>query len=549
MVMAVLVLFVMAVPMRTPIARAAVMAGLFAWGAWSGRRVSSVSLLAVAAVLVLVWRPGDLFTAGFQLSFAAVLGILWFSRRVQERVWPEDPLGGYAGSAGWLAGRWVVQALVVSTVAFLSVAALVVFHFETVSVWGIVLSVVGLAPLAGLLGVGYVKVLSGLVWPSVSVVLAGPTRWLTGVLTGLVEEASGWPGAGWEVASPGAAWAVGATAVAGAWMAGGFAGRRVAGVAAAGVVLGWLVLGPGQAEVGGELPTAVVSVAEQQGVDAERDAVVLEVVMLAVGDGSCFLIRSGGETVMFDCGSAQVAEVGRRIVLPALEALGVERVDVLMLSHADLDHLVGAAELIGKVPIGEVVASRDVLEEAAVHPAGATAVLMGLLSEAGLVPRAVGQGWTRKVGRAELKVLWPPESFEVARFGNNEKSLVVDITAAGRRVRLHGDVQKQGMEGLLAGSPSGVDVADLPHHGAWVRDTSRAYMGVLRPGLVLQSSRANKLERDASQWGPVLWAIGAERAVTGRDGMTRVQVLADGRVRWWTYVGGRGGWVRRSEGD
>ena len=83
-VLVVLLIYLMMVPLRTPIVRAAIMAGVFCVGYGSGRRIRGMELLAIAALLVLLWRPADLFNPGFQLSFIVVAALVLFANRVAD---------------------------------------------------------------------------------------------------------------------------------------------------------------------------------------------------------------------------------------------------------------------------------------------------------------------------------------------------------------------------------------------------------------------------------------------------------------------------------
>ncbi|MEM6392179.1 MAG: ComEC/Rec2 family competence protein [Planctomycetota bacterium] len=570
-VLVVLGLFVLAVPMRTPIVRAAVMAALFCWGGLLGRRVSAVGLLALSAVLVLMWKPADLFNAGFQLSYAAVLGILLFSEPVMERVWPRALGLEQEGGAWWL-GRWVVEAFVVGGVAFVSVTPLVMLHFGLLSPLSLVLSTVAVLPLAVLLAVGYVKVLVGMVLPSVSLVLAGPLRWLSGVMTGLVEEASGWPGAGMDVVPPGWWWVVGATGF-GAAVMGGLRGLSWRGWR---LWVGVMVLGVwfGVLQWGGERGDVRQGVTEGWVVAGEGSEPVAEVLMLAVGDGSCFVVRCGGQVMMFDCGSQQYMGIGLKTAVPTLRAMGVGRLDLLVVSHADLDHFGGVLDVVDGVGVDRVLLSPDVRLEAAESARGAAAFLLAGLAERGVEVEEVGRGWRGRLGGkggadgARLEVLWPDRSAVAEAERSNDRSVVMRVTVGGTRVLLAGDIGERGKERMLELEQEALaegresllraEVVELPHHGAFEERVSERWLRAVGPGLVLQSSSRRRaglggmVGSDADPWTGVLAQMpsggdggdgqrGVKRLVSGLEGMVRVGVWADGTVRWRTHGGGSGG--------
>ncbi|CAN0491405.1 unnamed protein product, partial [Laminaria digitata] len=164
-VLAILGLYLLAVPLRVPIVRASIMAGVFFAGVASGRRPSANTLLALAAIVVLVWRPGDLFTAGFQLSFVTVWALLRFVEPVSKTLWPE-PLVAPTHAAGldfrgWIARRAADYAAV-SLVATATAMPLVAYHFQMVNPLSVLLSLLALPVLTAVLAFGYLKVLCGM---------------------------------------------------------------------------------------------------------------------------------------------------------------------------------------------------------------------------------------------------------------------------------------------------------------------------------------------------------------------------------------------------
>jgi competence protein ComEC len=85
----VLLFYMIVVPTRVPIARAGVMAGAFCFCSLTGLILGRVNILGLAVLVVLLWRPADLFTAGFQLSFGTVAGLIVFVPNVSRFLWPE----------------------------------------------------------------------------------------------------------------------------------------------------------------------------------------------------------------------------------------------------------------------------------------------------------------------------------------------------------------------------------------------------------------------------------------------------------------------------
>lgn len=174
-----------------------------------------------------------------------------------------------------------------------------------------------------------------------------------------------------------------------------------------------------------------------------------------IGQGNAVLVRTAGHALLFDAGPAYApgADAGERVLLPLLRSLGVQGLDMLVLSHRDGDHVGGAATLMQALPVAEL---RSSLEPG--HP----------LRRAG--PPAVrceaGQGWAWDGVRFE--VLHPLPAHYGAGLKSNDLSCVLRITAAsGRRALLAGDLEAEQERRLVAREPGlRADVLLVPHHGS-----------------------------------------------------------------------------------
>lgn len=514
-VLAVLVLFLLAVPWRTPIIRAAIMAGVFCIGYGLGRRLTGVEVLSVATLIVLIWKPGDLFSAGFQLSFGVVGALLVFARPVSRWILREPDVAVVHPSAWDLGLRWFVDFTAVSVVAFAVALPLVMYHFQLISPLAVLLSMLALPVLTAVLGVGYLKILVGMISPAVGSWMSVPLSWASGSLTGLVTQAQRWPGASFQLdQQPSIAWTLAGLGVIVALFSGWF-DRRVLPLGCCLLILvgwGW----------------------QEQRTDSVMDgpgAPALVVNMFAVGDGSCFLLRSGDQVLMFDCGSQGYLQIGERSIVPALRELGVTRIDTLMVSHADLDHFVGVIDVVESVEVVRVLVSDDVLREAALKPDSAASFLVEALREKGYEPRPVARGWRARFGDSALELLWPAEGYASEK--NNNNSLVLLVRVAGRRVLLNGDIQGEAIERLLeAPDELKADVTDLAHHGSHVEE-SPAWFEAVGPSLVLQSSGPRRPEQD--QWAEPLEKAGVERLRTSEYGMVQVVIDDHGDITWTVH--------------
>ncbi|MEM1027057.1 MAG: ComEC/Rec2 family competence protein [Planctomycetota bacterium] len=522
LVLAAILAYAAILPGRVPIIRATIMAVAYFGPAALGRAISGRDALCLAAVAVLLWQPQQLFTPGFQLSFVAVAAILLYTPTVAEWIWPK-PLVPLRHVPGWYApARATVNYLAVSIVAFFAVLPLIVFHFGMVSPWAILLSMLAWPALFAVLALGYLKMLVGWLLPSAGLLLAGPLGWAVDALVTLAERAVDWPGATWRLLQPidhgwGVLWTLATLGFVAAWFGGRFRWRRKLGVAAAGTLL--------------------VGLALMQDVSQRwlREPPAASISMIAVGDGSCFVLQSQGQTLVFDCGSQGYDRVGERSAVPALRSLGVRHIDLLVISHADLDHFSGVPELIDALPVRRIVCSPEVFADAANRPDAATARLLAWLNEIGKTPEPITAGWSLDFGHARLEALWPPPGLVAPR--SNDHSVLLRIEAAGRTALLHGDLQQTGKLALLDDpeliAKLDADVTDLPHHGSFV-DASPDWLDAVSPTIVLQSSGPDRLRFD--RWLDPLAQRDIRRFVSHTAGLTTINIHPNGRLETSTLL-------------
>jgi competence protein ComEC len=373
---------------------------------------------------------------------------------------------------------------------------------------------------------GYVKVLAGILLPSAGVIIAGPLQWAADMVSSLVEHAATWPASTIELSqSPTVVWTAMVLASVAAWLSGAFINRRwaMAGVIAV-CILGFMIK------------------------PASPSTPPMRINMFAVGNGSCYLVRlhdaakDESFTIMFDCGSQQYLDIGPASIAPALKVLGVKRIDLMIISHADLDHFSGSLDVMDHVRVSRVMMTRQQLADASQRQCSASGFLVQSLRSRGMAIESVSRGWTMQVAGASLKVHWPPADFKAKRA--NDMSLVLSIRAAERRLLLSGDIQQRSIEQLLTVEKDlNADICDLPHHGSFV-EASTTWLKRVAPAVVLQSSGSRRLRLD--HWAPLLADRRATRLMTEHEGMVEVDVNDNGEMIWRQFRHRDGGTARKN---
>ena len=199
-----------------------------------------------------------------------------------------------------------------------------------------------------------------------------------------------------------------------------------------------------------------------------------------VGQGNAVVVRTREHVLVFDAGPAYApgADAGERVLLPLLRSLDVRRLDVLMLSHRDGDHVGGAATLMQALPVAELRSSLE--------PGHA------LLRAGPSVQRCeAGQGWTWDGVRFD--VLHPLPAHYEAGLRSNDLSCVLRISAAaGRRALLAGDLEAGQERALVDREPDlRADILLVPHHGSKTSSSAELLAAVQpRLGLVQAGYRS-----------------------------------------------------------
>lgn len=509
MVVAIAVLVYMAiVPANPPVVRAGVMTLGFLAAEAFGRRYDPINVLAWTACLIVLLRPTDLTSVGFHLSFLAVGGLIAFTPTVSEMLSRRGALAIDEAPRGVRAARRRARtALAASLSAWAITAPLVAYHVGLFTPLAPLAALLVAPVFSALLGAGYLTTLVSAVSPTLARPLVALTGEMAEVFLAVVRLLERLPGSAMNTPPVAWWWAVLATVAVAMLLRRGV--RTPGALAALFVIVG----------------VVVVDGARSGRLD---ERVALRIDTLDVGDGACHLVRSGGDAVLWDCGSTWVG-IGERDIPDALRALGAWRVRTLIISHPNLDHYSGALDAAARLGVREVLTTDAFLEEAARDPLGPVAFTVDRLRDAGVDVRAIGAGHVIDLGNARVEFLWPPDTFASERA--NDESLVARVdatTAAGvRTLLLTGDIEPAGIDAMLASTgPLRAHIVEAPHHGS-ARPGAIGFVASLHPDVVIQSTGPQRL--DDERWDAV--KAGTRWWTTAADGAVYAEVLRTGEVR------------------
>lgn len=524
-VLAMVVLYVALVPAKAPIVRAAALVIAVLLAEARGRRADRLTVLGWVTVGLIAWRPMDVFGLGAPLSVGITVLLVWLSdRRPAWLFGPERWARVELPREPWWTGalRSARGAALTALAAWAVSSPLVMLHTGQVSLIG-PLAVLVLTPLVVVvLGLGLLAAGVGAMAPGVGVLIAGSAGAVAGWTAAVGEWLGGLPFAGARVGSVSLLWCAGAT-LATVWVLR-FARPWRPSAWWPLVVMGvWLMVEQRVVPLG-DRPASGLS-----------PGVALRIDMLAVGDGTCIVVRSGDETLLWDAGSLAPG-LAERAIPRALRDLGVHRVPRIVVTHANIDHYAFVPDLIGLLGVEGVVTGVGTPQSLAGSGAGRR--LLHLLEAQGVGLTETSRGDAFPLGRARGVVLWPPAEFG-ERLLDNDRSTVVRLeveTGAGlRSVLLTGDIQRVAKAHLLADPGAlDVDILELPHHGGW-HDAAGAFVEATSPVVVLQSTgprRARSL-RASGVWDDLRREVERDGAwwVTAVQGWAWAEVMEDGRIR------------------
>jgi competence protein ComEC len=573
------------------VTRAALMFTIASFASLVARQPNSLNMIAGAGIVLLVWKPSDLFDPSFQLTFLSVLAIVclsvpilqnmqrvgswrptmvtpyppecarWFrvlseSLFWSERAWKADLAASniqYRLFKTCLAARferWRIQKLLRFAVAAVVVSASVqvgllpamILYFHRISIASLALNIF----VGALMAVLAFAALAAILLSHISAWLATPliavtekVDWLMvhsvdpfsrlGAASVRVPHYSGWGASiyvlyfmllGFLILSL-ARWNPLRPAV-NTKRSRIFPKRALlAARAAFGIVLLMIVLHPASsAKPDGKLHVDFLDVG--QGDSA----------LLTTPEGTTVLIDGGGRPAIGwksgeqdedeDAFERDTRSIGERVVSEYLWSRGLDRVDYVIATHADADHIDG----LNSVALNFGVRSAIVARTPASDPEFAK--LTETLKRTGISVETIGAGDVMRIGSVTLEVVWPPPTSNPGTSSRNNDSVVLRARMGEKTFLFTGDIEKEAEASLLSlGINLHSDVVKVAHHGSKTSSTE-AFVRATRPSLAIISVGRTSIFGHPHKDVVERWkASGAVVMTTGERGM--ISIVTDGR--------------------
>lgn len=460
---------------QTPVWRATLMFALYSCALFCRRRPDAATILGTSALFLIFLEPYEISSISFQLSFAAVWGMLLFSGPLEKRM----PIH----SDSERLHRWILSPIVLSLGAFLGSVALIAHHFGTLTFWAIPATLILSPFLPLLLFLGYFALLAPEIGSQIFVSCFEQINLLVNFLLRSIDRLPGTPLFAPQI--PALAIALFCIAIL-LWLK-----RKALWTWIACLILGigmWAISNP------------------------KKDCLQLD--LFDVGHGNAILLRlPNQDSFFFDTGSLDRPDLARSILFPFLQKEKIPRIDFFFLSHSDSDHRNALPELLTRLPIQQFVANAESLH---------------------FLPKQIAFSVEGKFefqkGDVTLCILQPSLSPGAS---GNDRSLSLRVNYAGRTIWLFGDLEEEGTAALCdSGENLNGDILLLPHHGLrneWMPEL----LDSVSPVWILVSSgnRFQSGEIPASEQAKVLG--------TREQGQIHIEIDADGLISVSSFRSGK----------
>jgi len=521
LVAALIAIYACIVPAQSPILRSAAMTLAMLAGEMISRRYDRLTLLGWISILLLVWRPSELWSLGFQLSVGLTAALFWLATPFQASLFPPTLRGTVASQRDIVASRVrnaLRGALSVNLLCWTISLPVLMARTGFISPLAIAMGIVLTPVFTLLLWIGYMALLIGVIAPGLESHAASIISVLSHAAATIVRWGDSVPHSTISVPPTPAAWTLIATTVlaviARFGLSGSFPSRRR-----------WLSV-----SALGACSLALVIIWSKE--TTLPSGTILRIDTFDVGSGSCHLLRSGRDSLLWDGGTASVAGP-QSVIIQSIRSLGTSNVPVAVITHPDLDHFGALPELVRPLGIRTVLVPQRFLDDAQAHPKGAAKATLSLIRDQGVEVREIHAGDSLTMGEIRLRFISPPRNAAYEK--DNAHSLVAVAEKPGdatQLVLMTGDIEDPAINEIRSNYPDLHPIAlELPHHGS-ANTASISWVGeALQPRLVLQSTDAKRM--DDARWASVregrIWLC------TASAGATWVEFDRTNAMKFGTY--------------
>jgi competence protein ComEC len=470
------------------VTRASIVGVFLAYGKLFHKVRDSKNLTAVAALIILLVNPSDLFSIGFQLSFGAVYAILLTAPVIQRKLPP------------WIRFQWYgtpVMVVIISFIVQIGLFPLLAYYFGEFSIVGplanaFVVPVLGLAVPYALLLLPF-----SMLFSTIGLLLNIPVDYFLTLLQWFVDTAASWPWSWIQVH-------IESVLFFGIWMTGIFL------IAALPIPrMRWKVL---------IILVSLLCLKQAETLIQKLQPARLKITFFDVGQGDAALVITPNDRhFLIDAGRWQPDyNSAKYVLIPHLKEEGIDKLDAVFLSHPHADHIGGILELIQDIPIDIIYDSGadydSQLYQKYQQQARRKQIPTVTLTTGDQVPLDPAM---------RLFVYGPPKTATAANVNNH--SLILELVYGDTEFLFTGDSERSQEQRLLQHYPrlTDTDFLKVPHHGSKTSATTSLLMATTPQRGIVSLGKRNQFRhphkeavRRLRQHIPTLYFTSLDGAVT-----------------------------------
>jgi len=511
-------LFILAIPPREATIRAAIICWAFCLSFLINKRSDSFNSLALSAIVLLLIKPTSIFNAGFQLSFACVLGIHIFYHQIVMFLYDNflDQIFSRLkqNQLSTILKRliiYITNMLAVGLSAWLGGAGILLYHFNGIQPLAALWTVLVFPIVALILITGFAKIIIFFFLPTAAKLLSQLIFFLTDIMIAVVK----------FIADLNlSVILIGKVSVLIILFYYAFI------IFARFVRMENFILKKRICNITAILIIVALAITKYHN-NCPKDFTLH---VLNIGHGQTILAQSPqGKNILFDCGSLNRANIGKKIVNPFLDHLGISAINTVIISHDDLDHINGLCEVAKEKNITSLLSSQAFIEAAATSD---TAKKIDTFFKTKNLPIKRFDAPITLSKNIAIKKIWPTGKFITDKtLSDNDISVVSLIQCNNRKILICGDITQKAQSQLMLTYPQlKCDILIAPHHGS-ANTTNREFLDHLSPETIICScGHTQYIKNRVIKTHP-----GAKFYYTPRDGYIRATINKASQISISTF--------------